>query len=289
MKNLFCINKDVPESTATFDENPYLAGRVSEATRELLDHAIDVLRNDPAEAEPTPEQVALKTRARTMWGIGLVSLIGAIVLFALSDKIGVSGTVPTVIELALLAVSVVATVIARRYESKITAAYRESMKPDFAEASERLSRASEQAARELGVPRGASPLEILPYRYKLVNGERVRAGKKNRFDNISTSAWVKDDTLCLATAQEVYRIPLAEIRHARRIDEDFEVDFWLKPEPPESDAYRAYNIRSAGLLAKRCRTYYAVQVGEAHELLIPCYDWPTFLSSVGDVTVEEVK
>ena len=289
MKNLFCINKDVPDSTATFDENPYLAGRVSAETRELLDHALDVLRNDPVAAEPTPEQAALKKRARTMWGVGLISLLGAIVLFVLSDKIGVSGTVPAIAEFALLAVSVVATILARRYESKITAAYRESMKPDFAEASERLSRASEQAARELGVPRGASPLEILPYRYKMANGERVRVGKKNRFDNISTSAWVDGETLCLATAQEVYRIPLTEIHLARRIDEDFEVDFWLKPEPPESDAYRAYNIRSAGMLAKRCRTYYAVQIGEAHELLLPCYDWPTFLSLVGDVTVEEAK
>lgn len=287
MKNLFCINKDVPDSTATFDENPYLAGRVSDKTRELLDHALDVLRNDPVAAEPTPEQAALKTRARTMWGIGLISLIGAIVLFALSDKL--SGTMPTIIELSLLAVSVVATVIARRYESKITAAYRESMKPDFAEATERLNHASEQAARELGVPHGSSPLEILPYRYKMANGERVRVGKKNRFDNISTSAWVEGDTLCLATAQEVYRIPLAEIRHVRRIDEDFEVDFWLKPEPPESDAYRAYNIRSAGLLGKKCRTYYAVQIGEAYELLLPCYDWPTFHALVGEVPVEDAQ
>lgn len=289
MKNLFCINKDVPDSTATFDENPYLAGRVSEATRELLDHALDVLRNDPTTAEPTPEQAALKKRARTMWGVGLISLLGAIVLFVLSDKIGVSGTVPAIAEFALLAVSVVATILARRYESKITAAYRESMKLDFSEATERLNHASEQAARELGVPHGSSPLEILPYRYKMANGERVRVGKKNRFDNISTSAWVEGDTLCLATAQEAYRIPLAEIRHARRIDEDFEVDFWLKPEPPNSDLYRAYNIRSAGMLAKRCRTYYAVQIGEAHELLLPCYDWPTFLSLVGDVTVQDAE
>ena len=284
MKNLFCINKDVPQNAAAFDENPYLTKRVSEGTRDLLDHALDVLNNDPT-ADPTPEQVAMKKRGRTLWGISIVSLLGALLLFALSGQL--SGTVPTVIQFSLLTVSVVTTFIARRNETKINAAYRESMKPDFAEASERLNAAAEQAARDLGVPHGASSLEILPFNYRLANGERVRAERKNRFDNISTSAWVDDNALCLATAQELYRIPLADIRCAHRIDKDFEVDFWLKPEPPDSDLYRAYNIRSSGLLAKRCRTYYAVQIGETHELLLPCYDWPVFLSLVGDVTVSD--
>lgn len=284
MKNLFSINKDVAEGAATFDGNPYLAARVSNDTRDRLEHAFDVLKNDPASAEPTPEQAALKKRSRTLWGIGLVSLVGALILFALTGKS--ESPVPTVVQFVLLAVSIVTTLIARRNEARLTASYRDGMKPDFEAAAEQMSAAAEQASRELGVPHGASSLEILPYRYKLANGAPVRAGKKNRFDNLSTSAWVEDGVLCLATAQELYRIPLSDVRRARRIDEDFEVDFWLKPEPPDSETYRAYNIRSAGLLGKKCRTYYAVEVGEEHELLLPCYDWSTFLSLVGDIAVE---
>ena len=285
MKNLFSINQNTVDGAATFDATPYLAGRVSDDTRDLLDHALDVLKNDPLAAEPTPEQAAIKARARTMWGIGIVSLVGAVLLFLFSGNL--SGSIPTIVELILLAVSVVTTFIARRYESKLTATYRESMKPDFAAATERLNAASEQAARELGVPRGSSPLEILPFRYRIANGEPVRVGRKNRFDNISTSAWVDDNALCLATAQELYRIPLTDVKRARRIDENFEVDFWLKPEPPDSETWRAYNIRPAGMLAKRCRTYYAVEIGEDYELLLPCYDWSTFLSLIGDVNIVE--
>ncbi len=274
MKNLFSINKDICEGAVAFDENPYLAGRVSDDTRDRLSHAFDILKSDPVREKPTPRQLALKRRARRLWGGAFATLAAAIVLFILTGKI--NSSLPIVLQLILLAVSAVTTFLARRCDAKLTSSYRESMQPDFAEATARMNAATAEAARELGVPQDAVSLEILPYRYKMADGIPVRAGKKNRFDNISTSAWVADGALFLATAQEVYRIPLSDIRGTRLVDEDFEVDFWLKPEPPDSEMYRAYNIRKAGFFGQRCRTFYAADIGEDYEFFIPCYDFPLF-------------
>ncbi len=278
MKNLFSINKNVADSAVLFDENEYLRKQVGDETRDLIVHALDVLKKEPEAAPPTPRQLKLKKRSRTLWGIGLISLAAAVVLFFLSDKS--ESFVPIAVQLALLVVSVVTTLWARITDANL-ASTRRPAKADYTEATDRLHAASEAAARELEVPRDAVPLEILPFSYRIEGGVPVAVGKKNHFDNISTSAWVADGVLCLATAMELYCVPLSDIRGTRQIDEEFEVDFWLKSEPPTSEAYAAYNIRKAGYFAKKCRTFYAIEIGENYELLIPCYDLPTFEKLTG--------
>ncbi len=274
MKNLFSINKSHSDGAAPFDDNPYLTGRVSPELRERMDRAFDILREDPEPPPPTAEQAALKKKSRIMWIIGVASLVGAIALFLVSDD-GMS-TPMTILQFTLLIVSIVATFLARRADGKLNEHRRESLNVDFDAASKQMNAVAEEAARELGVPRGAATLEILPYHYKMAGDKEIRVGKKNHFDNISTSAWIEKDALCLATAQELFRIPLTAIRATRAIDEDYEIDFWLKSEECDSETYQEFNIRSAGILGKKCHGYYAVELKGELEFFVPGYDWAVF-------------
>ncbi len=272
MKNLFAVHKTDRKEATTFDENPYLVTRVSDEVKYRLEHAFDDAKDeDPsAKREPTAEEAALKRRSRILWGIGLVSLVGALVLFFLQGEEG--NTVMTVIEFLLLIVSVVTTFMAKRANQKLMSAEQTDLRADFAVITDRLNEAAEEAAKELGVPKGAVSLEILPHHYKLVGDKLVTVGKKNRFDNIMVSAWTHDGALFLASAQELFRIPLSDIRDPRHIDEDFEVDFWLQEEEADSDKFKDDHIRPAGLMGKKCRGYYAVPIGEDYEFFVPGYD-----------------
>ncbi len=275
MKNLFSINKSAGGEAVSFDHNRYLVRRVSEETRERLDHAFDILRDGPAPVPPTPEETALKQKSRLFSGIGIGCLVVAILLFLIGSYIGTS-TPMTVIEMVLLVVSIVTTFMGRRANMKLQASRQDSLHTDFSAATDQLNETAEIAARELGVPHGAASLEILPFQYKMTDGNAVRVGKKNRFDNISTSAWIEGDRFCMATAQELFRIPLSDIRATRFIDEDYEIDFWLKEADHTSEAYKPYNIRMAGVLGRKSRGYHAVEIGGDYEILIPGYDWPVY-------------
>ncbi len=274
MKNLFAVNKTDSKNATAFDENPFLVARVSDEVRHKLEHAFDGAENPAVQKkELTPEEVALKRKSRILWGIGLVSLLGALGIFAIQGSM--ENKVLTVMEFALLIVSVIATFMARRTNQKLNALQDHGLEADFSVITDRLNTAAEEAARELGVPKKANNLEILPYHYKRSGDKESVIGKKGRFDNIIVSCWIDGDTLSLATAQELFRVPLAKMTGYRTIDEDFEVDFWLQEEEADSEIYKEFNIRSSGLMGKKCHGYYAVLIEGGYEFFVPCYDFST--------------
>lgn len=275
MKNLFAINKTDAKNAKNFDDNPYLAARVSEAVRARLDAAFDSAFQEPEEPELTADQQARKTKASRFRWIGVLCLVAALagLLLAKSDE---PNAVLDTAMIALLLVSTVLMFLSRRTEQKLQAELRgDRPEIDFSEATGNLQAAAEEAARELGVPSGAVSLEVLPYHYKLSGDKEVPVGKANHFDNIEVSAFVEDGALFLASAQELFRVPLTAIRGKRVYDEEFVVDFWLKEEESDSEAYAAYNVRRAGYLSRKCRTYYGVEIDGGYEFFVPCYDLDT--------------
>ncbi len=273
MKNFFSYDHTDNDEKTDFDPNPYLTARASESVREKMHHAFDSVNAEPEKRPPTAEESALKKKSRTCWIIEIVSLVAALAVFALQ---GEEANVPlSIVQFALLIVSVAATFIARRAGQKLTTVEYGDMQVDYEGAFAILTEAAKEAADELGVP-SVSSMDILPRHYKMVNGEAVIIDKRGRFDNLSVTPFLKDHALCIATAQELYTIPCADIRGYRYIDEDFSIDCWLKEEEPDSERYREFSIRSAGFTAKKCRGYYAVNIADAYEILIPCYDWSIF-------------
>ncbi len=274
MRNLFSINKTNDRDATDFDQNPYEVAHVSDEVRHKLEHALDDPDAPPEKPAESEEALAQKRKVRRYWIICTASLVAALGGFALErrEMLPKMSVVWNVVYFGLLIVCIIFNFKARRLSNKLRATENPLSDVNIEAATERLGEAAAEAARELGVPADTPYLEILPYHYKMSGETPVDAAKRNHFDNIAVSAWVESDALHLATAQELYRIPLADIRGYRAIDEEFTVDYWLKEEESDSETYREYNIRKSGFMARKLRLYYAVELTTDYEFFVPCYD-----------------
>ncbi len=281
MKNLFSVNKTYNPEAVDYDENRYLAARVSDEVQAKLKGAFSVVEEKVSTREPTEEELALKKKGNLYWKLCFLCFLGGLLLFLCGDIIPIYRAIPSLhlIDAACLVASVVFNFKARKLTRRETSLARNSMEVDFSEAAKRLEEAAAEAARELGVPDTALSVDILPFHYKMKSDYKTKddvpvpAGKKNRFDNLSVSLYVSDGDLCLATAHELFRIPLSHVRGYRSYDEEFEIDMWLKPEEFDSETYAEFGIRKSGFFARKLRGYYGVDVAGEYEVCIPCYDF----------------
>lgn len=276
MKNLFSVNRTLDRENNDYDPTPYLAATVSDEVQAKLSGAFSSMEEKTATREPTEEELALKKKGSFYWKLCLLFFLGGLLLFLLGDSLPIYRDIPALhfIDVACMAAAVFFNFKARRFNRSEFSIARGSMDVDFTEATKRLEEAAAEAARELGVPDSALSVDILPFHYKMKRSDPVPAGKKNHFDNLSVSAYVDADDLCLATAHELFRIPLSEIRGYRSYDEDFEIDMWLKPEEFDSAAYAEYGIRKSGFFSRKAHGYYGLDIGGAYEVWVPCYDLP---------------
>lgn len=276
MKNLFSINKTDGRDTNDFDDTPYLAATVSEAVQQKLKNSFSFVAEETAPRELTDEEKKLKKKANLYWVLCLGCITAAFILFFAGDKVGLYQSLPVLhlVDLGFLIASLVFNFKARGITRKQTNLGNENIRLDFTEATNQLKEAAAAAALELGVPESALSVDILPYHYVVRGDEHKPAGKKGRYDNLSMSVFLKDDHLCMATAQELFRIPLSDIRGYREYDQDFEVDMWLKPEESDSDKYKDYGLRKSGLMGRKGHGYFGVDIRGEYEFLVPCYDFP---------------
>ena len=283
MKNFFSINKTEGRDQNEFDPTPYLAARVSEAVQNKLKNSFSVVEEEFSPAEMSEEDKALKKKGSLYWGLCLGFLGAAFLLFFAGDKAGLYKALPVlhVVDAGLLVAALVFHFKARRITRQQTEASNNRIRMDFSEATKLLEEAAADAARELDVPVTALSVDILPDHYIMKGTAPVPAGKKNRFDNLSVSLFVRGGCLCLATAQERFDIPLTALRGYREYDADFEVEMWLKPEESDSDKYKDFGIRRSGLLGRKCRGYCGIDVDGEYEILIPRYDFDAVRESAG--------
>ncbi len=276
MKNFFSINKTDDREADRFDDTPYLAAEVSEGVRAKMKEAFSVVGEEYTAPPLTEEETAARKKMNRYWMLCFGCLVGSIALFFGGTRAGLYTSLPYlhIIDAGLLIASLVFNFKARRLGNQQTKTANDHVKLDFTEASKKLEEAAAEAARELGVPKQAISVDVLPFHYIVKGGERKPAGKRGRFDNISVSMFIRDGALCIATARELYRLPLTEIRGVREYDEDFEIEMWLKPEAEDSDTYKPYGIRKSGILARKGHGYFGVDIGGELEILVPCYDFP---------------
>ena len=276
MKNLFSINKTDGREANDFDATPYLAATVSEGVQKKLKNSFSFVEKEFTPPEPTEEEKALKKKAVVYWMLCLGCLIVAFALFFMGNRMGLYNALPIlhVVDVGFLIGSLVFNFKARGITRKQTALGNEHVQFNFDEATKQLREAAAEAAAELGVPEQALSVDILPFHYILKGNEQKPFGKRGKFDNLSVSVFIKDGALCMATAQELFRVPLSEIRGYREYDEDFELDMWLKPEESDSDKYKDYGLRKSGMMGRKGHGYFGVDIGGEFEVLVPCYDFP---------------
>ena len=292
MKNLFSVNKTYDREANDFDENRYLAARVSDEVQEKLKNAFSVLAEETAPGESasgenasheqTEEERALKEKGNLYWFGCLTCFVAGFLLFFFGDAIPLFQAMPYLhlIDAALLVAAVVLHFMSRRISRRQTSMGNAKVELNFAKATKCLEEAAAEAAKELGVPENALSVDILPFHYKTKGDYKTKddvpvpVGKKNHFDNLSISMYTDGDSLCLATAHELYRIPLSDIRGYREYDEDFELDMWLKPEEFNSPKYAEFGIRKSGFFSCKAHGYFGLDLGGDMEVWIPCYDFP---------------
>lgn len=275
MKNLFSINRTEGRDQNEFDPSPYLVAHVSDAVQNKLKNSFSVMEEEFTPRELSEEDKALKKKASLYWGLCVGCLAGSFALFFVGDRLGLYNAFPFlhVADVGCLIASLVFHFKARRITRRQTNSANDRIRMDFTEATKLLQEAAADAARELNVPDTALSVDILPFHYIMKGNSPVPALKKNRFDNLSVSLFLREGNLCLATAQERFDIPLSAIRGYRDYDLDFEVEMWLKPEDSESDKYKDFGIRRSGLLGRKCHGYCGIDVGGEYEILIPRYDF----------------
>ena len=275
MKNLFSINKTAGRDQNEFDPSPYLTAHVSEAVQAKLKNSFSVIEDKFLPTELSDEDKALKKKGTLYWSISLGCLGMSFILFFVGDRIGIYGAAPLLhlIDGAFLVAALVFHFKGRGVTRRQTNLSNDRIRTDFSEATKLLEEAAADAARELGVPNTALSVDVLPYHYVMKGNNPVPVGKKNRFDNLSVSLFVRDGKFCLATAQERFDIPLTAIRGYREYDADYELEMWLKPEDSDSDKYRDFGLRRSGLLGRKGRGYCGIDVEGAYEILIPRYDF----------------
>ena len=283
MKNFFSINKSGDKHADRFDDTPYLAAVVSEEVQAKMKNAFSVLEDEYATHEPTAEETALKKKGNRYLLLSAVCLMIGISLFFLGARMGWYDGAPLlhVLDVGLVAAALVFNFRSKRITRKLQTTYGSGVAVDFTKASRLLEEAAAEASQELGVPRNAVAVDVLPFHYTIQGQEIKPAGKKSRFDNISVSLYVQADLLCIATSRELFRIPLDDIRGYRAYDEDFEIDMWLKSEEHDGDKYAEYGIRKSGLMGRRGHGYIGLDIGGAYEILIPCYDVKTVKALLG--------
>ena len=280
MKNLFSINKTTDKEINEPDDTLYLAARVSEEVRARMKNAFSVVEDEYAVHRPTEEEAALKKKMNRYWILAFSCLAGSMVLFFGGTRAELYTSTPFlhVIDGGLLIASLVFNFKARRISNERNRLGENNIQFDFTEASKQLEKAAAEAAKELGVPSSALSVDILPFHYVIKGGAIRSADKKGRYNVLSVSMYVRDDALCMATAQELFRVPLSEIRGYREYDEDFTIDMWLKPEESDSDRYKDFNLRKSGLMGRRGHGYVGIDIGGAYELLVPGYDAPAVIA-----------
>lgn len=285
MKHLFSVDRTIDRNHDEFDLTPYVAARVSDEVREKLRAAFSNAVADSAPVE-TEESAAVKQKIRRSWWLCVGCAAGAIGSYVALEALGVmeSASAALVLPLILLGASMVFNFRARKLERSRMRAARPDTSTDIKVAVERFETASREAARELGIPDGASALDVLPFYYKMKNSKAVRLGKRDHYENLGVSAFRMGERLCLATAQERLEIPVSDLRGYRVCDREYVIDMWLKEHASDSEAYADYHIRKSGFLGRRARTLCEVVIrhasGEEYELLIPAYDLPVLQALV---------
>ncbi len=282
MKNLFTHEVFTDSEQYVPYENPYLTARVSSE----LENRMRYRPLDDLSPEPSEEQAALKSKEKLYGIMVLISFAFAFVSALVLSRLKLlEHPAMMLIPLAGLVASFVFIYMIKKTEQKKYAAQPPAAKIDFHEVAERIAEANEEARQALGVPEEACVIEVLPYGYKK-KGEKLMPEKKTgQFDNSPMTCYVKDGRCCMFDGIALYEIPLAHFLGYHSYDLDYRIDFWLKEEEPTSEKYTEFKLRKVGLLEYKTHTYYGVDIydeaiGEAFEMLIPGYDFETFLGLV---------
>lgn len=149
---------------------------------------------------------------------------------------------------------------------------------------EQQEQVSSECYRALGVPEGASAVDIYCFRYSGKSGKPYKENIFTQFVRLQMFAFREDDCLCLADVGRVFKFPISRIT-VIRMEKRLSAQGWNKPVPYNKEPYRQYKLRynSQGDLLSS-KPNFAVTIGDGEEtyrFFVPPYDIEPILQITG--------
>jgi hypothetical protein len=141
-----------------------------------------------------------------------------------------------------------------------------------------------QSFEQLEVPKDALQIDVLSFRYRWKEDSlKVVSQGMVSYVNIEKRAYIKDNALHLADAQQVVAVPLEEITEITLQKHRINVPSWNKEIPFNKEPYKQYKMRANqfGMLFIRYYTATIEHDGEQYLLYIPQYDINQLLTLTG--------
>jgi len=141
-----------------------------------------------------------------------------------------------------------------------------------------------QSFEQLEVPKDALQIDVLSFRYRWKEDSlKVVSQGMVSYVNIEKRAYIKDNALHLADAQQVVAVPLEEITEITLQKHRINVPSWNKEIHFSKEPYKQYKMRANqfGMLFIRYYTATIEHDGEQYLLYIPQYDINQLLTLTG--------
>ncbi len=152
---------------------------------------------------------------------------------------------------------------------------------------EDLDRQIEDMYAGLNIPESAEEVDVLMFRYVIKKGKISAKGTALSFTpyiNIGVKAFISDNCLCLADINDVYSIPLSELKKITTVNKKISVSDWNKEEPFNKGKYKEYKMTANQYGCIFFKPYYILKLehnGETWGIYFPTYELPAFEKLTG--------
>ncbi len=147
---------------------------------------------------------------------------------------------------------------------------------------------------DLGIPKDAEVLEILPYNYKIIGGETKEYLSNHAYENINTAIWREGEFLCISDHFSTVKMPVTAVKGYTTVKEKCRISDWWKDDPHNSSTYAPYRIieEKSGCYLMDSHIRVTVDVPEGEEtrsylLRIPTYELPILRKFISPPCLDE--
>lgn len=142
---------------------------------------------------------------------------------------------------------------------------------------------------DLGVPAGASEIDVLSFNYKVKKGtiEIDKCGMSvPMFYNMHFYIYRDEENLYFAADSGKYAFKLPSIKTLHKIEHKNTLFFWNKDIPHNQGEYKKYKIKEDEMGNYRCRAYCILEIendGESYGIYLPEYEEETLKRIIGNI------
>lgn len=267
MKPIFCINTTTDRKNTDFDGKELITRCAGEENTKIFKSKRDTFVNVLKKVN-TPLAMQM-----VKWFCGLLAVLVLVPTLAVGTDAAMKNAPVLVIGGAVAALAWVVLMLVSRIRQR-----QMLMKYDLEGLSREVYHAYEAVQRELDIPSNASKVDVLTFQYEYKNGKvipKTYGLQATPFLNTDVKMFVSGDALCINDVENVYTVPISEIKGITEVGSRISLPMWNKEESPKSEKYRAYKLTPNTLGGVSFKPYYIMEIeheGELYGLYLPSYE-----------------